>query len=45
VSLKEGPRFGLKGCRGVLEKLLLPAVEGRGLESLFVTQPGAPSLG
>lgn len=33
-----GPRFQLKGSRAVLEELLLPAVEDRGLESLFVTQ-------
>src|SRR5437667_8280960 len=33
-----GPRFLLKGSRAVLEELLLPAVEDRGLESLLVTQ-------
>ena len=33
-----GPRFRLKGSRAVLEELLLPAVEDRGLESLFVAQ-------
>src|SRR5438445_4839503 len=33
-----GPRFRLKGSRAVLEELLLPAVEDRGLESLLVTQ-------
>jgi hypothetical protein len=31
-----GPRFRLKGTRAVLEELLLPAVEDRGLESLLV---------
>jgi len=33
-----GPLFRLKGSRAVLEELLLPAVEDRGLESLFFTQ-------
>jgi hypothetical protein len=31
-----GPRFRLEGSRLVLEELLLPAVEDRGLESLLV---------
>src|SRR6266436_6386566 len=34
-----GPRFRLKGSRAVVEELLLPGVEDRGLESLFVTAP------
>ncbi|GAC1627090.1 MAG: hypothetical protein NVS9B13_23900 [Candidatus Acidiferrum sp.] len=33
-----GPRFRLNGSRVVLEELLLPPVEARGLKSLFVTQ-------
>ena len=33
-----GPRFGLEGSRPVLEELVLPAVENRRLECLFVTQ-------
>ena len=32
-----GPRFRLEGSRPVLEELLLPAVEDRGLESVLVT--------
>src|SRR5260370_38095114 len=33
-----GPRFRLERSRPVLEELLLPAVEDRGLESLSVTE-------
>src|SRR5215470_3865552 len=33
-----GPPFRLKGSRCVLEELLLPAVEDRGLESVLATQ-------
>ena len=33
-----GPCFRLKGSRAVLEELLLPALEGCGMGSLFVTQ-------
>jgi len=38
-ALRKGwTRFRLKGSRAVLEEHLLPALEDRGLESLFVTQ-------
>ena len=32
-----GSRFRLEGSRPVLEELLLPAIEDRGLESVLIT--------